>query len=65
MHVKQGDVFLADMGEGYKAELKGKRPVLVVSNDSINKASSTVIVAMISGSYHRTKITNSCKITQM
>lgn len=62
MYVKQGDVFLADMGEGFKAELVGKRPVLVVSNDSINKVSSTVIVAMISDHIAEPKLPTHVKL---
>lgn len=62
MDIKQGDVFFADMGKGYKAELMGKRPVLVVSNDIINKVSPTVIVAMISDHITEPKLPTHVKL---
>ena len=32
MKIKRGDIFLADLGEGYGSEQGGIRPVLVVQN---------------------------------
>ena len=62
MDIKQGDVFFADMGKGYKSEFMGKRPVLVVSNDIINKVSPTVIVAMISDHFIEPKLPTHVKL---
>ena len=33
MKIKRGDIFLADLGEGYGSEQGGIRPVLVVQNN--------------------------------
>lgn len=43
----RGDLYLADLGEGVGAEQSGNRPVVVIQNDTGNRCSSTVIVAVI------------------
>lgn len=47
MKIKRGDIFLADLGEGYGSEQGGIRPVLVVQNNKGNKHSHTLLVACI------------------
>ncbi|MGG0476198.1 type II toxin-antitoxin system PemK/MazF family toxin [Priestia aryabhattai] len=53
MSIKQGDIFLCNLGiEGsIGAEVIKDRPALVVSNDVINKHSSTVIVAPLTSRF--------------
>ena len=41
MKIKRGDIYLADLGEGYGSEQGGIRPVLVVQNNKGNKHSHT------------------------
>lgn len=41
---KRGEVFIADLNPGFGGEMHKKRPVLVISNNSLNQTLSTVIV---------------------
>ena len=52
MKIKRGDIFLADLGEGYGSEQGGIRPVLVVQNNKGNKHSHTLLVACITSKAH-------------
>ncbi|MGL5765297.1 MAG: type II toxin-antitoxin system PemK/MazF family toxin [Sarcina sp.] len=45
--VKRGDIFWYNFGTGKGSEQGGLRPVVIVSNDTGNKFSPTVIVAVI------------------
>jgi len=42
--VSRGDVFVANLDPTIGVEIKKKRPVVVVSNDTINQFSRLVIV---------------------
>lgn len=50
MQVKRGDVFTAELKQGFGAEQGGLRPVLVVQNDAGNKHSPTTIVVPVTTS---------------
>ena len=52
MKIKRGDIFLADLGEGYGSEQGGIRPVLVVQNNKGNNHSHTLLVACITSKAH-------------
>lgn len=45
---KRGDMYYADLGKGVGSEQEGRRPVLIVQNNTGNRHSTTVIVASIS-----------------
>ena len=47
MKIKRGNIYLADLGEGFGSEQGGLRPVLIVQNDKGNKYSTTYLVACI------------------
>ena len=47
MVIKRGDIYYADLSPVVGAEIGGLRPVVVLSNDKINRFSSTVVVAAI------------------
>ena len=45
--IKRGDMFYANLNEGIGSEQSGYRPILIVQNNTGNKHSHTVIVAVI------------------
>ncbi len=45
---KRGEVFIADLNPGFGREMHKKRPVLVISNNSLNQNLSTVIMIPLS-----------------
>ena len=47
MVIKRGDIYYADLSPVVGAEEGGTRLVVVISNDTINRCTSTVIVAAI------------------
>ena len=49
MEIKRGDIYYADLSPVVGAEEGGVRPVVVISNDKINRYTSTVVVAVITG----------------
>ena len=51
--IKRGDVYLADLEHGAGSEQSGCRPVLIIQNDTGNKASGTVIAAAITSKTER------------
>ena len=51
MKIKRGQIYLADLSEGYGSEQGGVRPVLVIQNNKGNKYSPTLIVACITSRY--------------
>lgn len=63
--VERGDIFYAylDSIPTVGSEQYGMRPVLIIQNDTGNKYSPTVIVAMITSSITKTKIPTHVKIT--
>ena len=52
MKIKRGQIYLANLGEGYGSEQGGIRPVLVVQNNKGNKHSPTILVACITSKAH-------------
>mgnify|MGYP000384015112 CR=1 FL=1 len=52
MKIKRGQIYLADLGEGYGSEQGGIRPVLVVQNNKGNKHSPTILIACITSKAH-------------
>lgn len=59
----KGEIYLIDLGTGIGSEQCGKRPCLIVQNNSGNKYSSTLIVAPIttkSKGYGATHMSISC-----
>lgn len=52
MKIKRGQIYLADLGEGYGSEQGGIRPVLIVQNNKGNKHSPTILVACITSKAH-------------
>ena len=47
MVIKRGDIYYADLSPAVGTEIGGLRPVVVISNDKINRFASTVVVAAI------------------
>lgn len=45
---KRGEIFIADLNPGFGREMRKKRPVLVISNNSLNQNLSTVIMIPLS-----------------
>ncbi len=43
----RGDIYYADLGRGIGSEQEGRRPVIIIQNNTGNKHSPTVIVAAI------------------
>ncbi len=50
--IMRGDIFCAKLNNGIGAEQRGYRPVLIIQNNTGNKFSPTVIVAVITGQIH-------------
>ena len=50
--IKRGDIFYADLNPVIGSEQGGTRPVLVISNNTGNKHSPTVIIAPITSRTH-------------
>lgn len=50
--IKRGDIFKARLSPVVGSEQGGTRPVLIISNDTGNKHSPTVIIAAITGMEH-------------
>ena len=50
--IMRGDIFCANLNNGIGAEQRGYRPVLIIQNNTGNKFSPTVIVAVITGQIH-------------
>lgn len=51
--MKRGDIFFADLDPTLGSEVSKRRPVLIVSNDANNRASSTVTVLPITSNVSR------------
>ncbi|WP_040928276.1 type II toxin-antitoxin system PemK/MazF family toxin [Nosocomiicoccus massiliensis] len=54
--MKRGEVYLADLSPVQGSEQGGKRPVVIIQNDTGNKFSPTLIVAAITGKIDKAKI---------
>ncbi len=48
--ITRGDIFFADLDPVIGSEQGGKRPVIIIQNDTGNKYSPTVIVACVTSS---------------
>lgn len=51
-----GDVYFADVGIGIEGEVSGLRPVVVVSNNVVNKFASTVTIVPVTGQLKDAKL---------
>lgn len=51
----RGDVYMANLNPRQGSEQGGKRPVIIIQNDTGNKYSPTVIIAAVTSSYHKKK----------
>ena len=56
MVIKRGDLYYADLSPVKGSEQGGLRPVLIVQNDTGNKYSPTVIVAIITSKTTKAKL---------
>lgn len=45
---KRGEIFIANLDPGFGREIRKKRPILIVSNNVMNKTSATVIMVPLS-----------------
>ena len=53
--IRRGDIYYADLNPVIGSEQGGTRPVLIISNDTGNKYSPTVIIAAITSRVHTKK----------
>ena len=60
MVIKRGDIYYAELSPVMGAEIGGLRPVVVISNDQINRFASTVVVAAITSK--KITLNSSCVI---
>ena len=51
--MKRGEIYFADLSPTVGSEINKRRPVLIVSNDANNRASSTVTVLPVTSSVAR------------
>lgn len=51
--MKRGEIWLADLSPTRGAEIAKRRPVLIVSNDANNRASSTITILPITSNVAR------------
>jgi len=51
--MKRGDIYYADLSPTVGSEINKRRPVLIVSNDASNRASSTVTVLPVTSNVSR------------
>ena len=55
--IKRGDIYYAELNPVVGSEQGGTRPVLIISNDTGNRYSPTVIIAAITGkTYTKAKL---------
>ncbi len=50
--IRRGDIYYADLNPVIGSEQGGRQPVLIISNDTGNRYSPTVIIAAITGLEH-------------
>lgn len=55
-HVKRGEIYIADIGDGYASEQGGVRPVLIIQNDVGNKYSPTTTIIPLTSSTTKSNI---------
>lgn len=51
--MKRGEIYYADLSPSVGSEINKRRPVLIVSNDANNKASSTLTILPITSNVER------------
>lgn len=56
--IRQGDVYMCDLGEAVGSEQKSIRPILVISCDSLNINRSNVIIVPITSSTSKKNMIN-------
>ena len=62
--IMRGDIFCANLNNGIGAEQRGYRPVLIIQNNTGNKFSPTVIVAVITGQiHHKARMPTHCQLS--
>lgn len=54
--IKRGDIYYADLGYAVGSEQGNIRPVLVVSNDTGNRFSPTIVITPITSKLHKTEL---------
>jgi len=52
-NVKRGDIYWVDWGVGQGSEQAGKRPALIIQNDTGNSYSPNTIVASLTTAYNK------------
>lgn len=62
MHVQRGEIYIADMGDGFESEQGGVRPVLIIQNDMGNKFSPTTTIIPLTSSSSKANIPTHCTI---
>jgi mRNA interferase MazF len=61
--ILRGDIFYADLTPGVGSEQNGYRPVLIISNNTGNRHSRTIIAAVITGrTAGKSKLPTHCRI---
>ena len=63
MNIKRYDIFVADLNPTLGSEIKKVRPVVIVSQDEMNKYLDTVVVCPLTSKLHplwRTRIQTKC-----
>jgi mRNA interferase MazF len=55
-NIRKGDIFYADLGKTEGSEQGGKRPVLIIQNNTGNRFSPTVIIAAITSQINKAKM---------
>ena len=62
--IMRGDIFCANLNNGIGAEQRGYRPVLIIQNNTGNKFSPKVIVAVITGQiHHKARMPTHCQLS--
>lgn len=63
--IKQGEIWLCDLGEGYGSIQGGVRPVLIIQNNKGNRYSPTVLICPItSKTKYKTKLPTHMVLTK-
>ena len=64
MIVKRGDVWLADMNPVRGSEQAGRRPVVIVQNNAINKFTTTLLAIPMTTNLRRAALPSCLKIVR-
>lgn len=60
--MKRGEIYFADLFNSIGCEERGRRPVIVISNDKANQYSNVITIAPISSSITKKKLPTHVKI---